>query len=65
MADQKKKKVVRRRPRPTNAVQFTVWNATGAPVSEDAIKSIEQAIETVTLQLFNDGQRLLTQTNRS
>ena len=63
MAEQKKKNV-RRRPRPTNAVQFTVWNATGAPVPEDAIKSLEAAIEKVSLELFNDGQRLLTQTTR-
>lgn len=60
---EKKKSQKPRRPRPNHAVQITVWNANGGPVSDAAVRSIEEAVERVTLELFNDGQRLLTQTN--
>ena len=53
-----------RRPRPANAIQITIWDVTGATLSEDAVKSLEAAVERATLELFNGGQRLLTQTNR-
>lgn len=58
----KKKKRPSRRPRPSNAVQITVWSANGAPLPQDTVRSLEEAVERVTLELFNDGQRLLTQT---
>jgi hypothetical protein len=53
-----------RRPRPANAIQITVWDVTGATLPEDAVKALESAVERVTLELFNEGRRLLTQTNR-
>lgn len=46
-------------------VQFTVWSANGGPLPESAIARIEEAIEHVTFELFNDGVRVLTQTNRA
>lgn len=58
----KRKKRPSRRPRPNNAVQITVWSANGSPVPQDTIRSLEEAVERVTLELFNEGQRLLTQT---
>jgi hypothetical protein len=58
-----RKKRPSRRPRPSNAVQITVWSASGSPLPQDTIRSLEEAVERVTLELFNDGQRLLTQTN--
>ena len=60
---EKKPQKKARRPRPNHAVQITVWNANGGPVSDAAVRSVEEAVERVTLELFNEGQRLLTQTN--
>lgn len=60
---EKKKASKPRRPRPNHAVQITVWNANGGPVPDAAVRSLEEAVERVTLELFNEGQRLLTQTN--
>ena len=60
----KKKAPAKRKPRPTRAVQFTVWNANGGPVPESVIKEIEDLLQRTTLTLFNDGVRLLTQTNK-
>lgn len=61
---EKKKSTRPRRPRPANAIQITVWDATGATLNEDTVRSLEESIERVTLELFNEGQRLLTQTTR-
>ena len=61
MPEPKKKS---RRPRPANAIQITVWDVTGSTLPEDAVRSLEAAVERVTLELFNDGRRLLTQTTR-
>lgn len=65
MAEAKKKAPVKRKPRPVNAVQFTVWNVTGGPVPESIIKEIEDTIQRSTLVAFNDGVRLLTQTTKA
>ena len=53
-----------RRPHPANAIQLTVWDISGATLPEEVVKSLEAAIERVTLEFFNDGRRLLTQTTR-
>lgn len=63
MSEATKNKKNTRRPRPNHAVQITVWSANGGPVPDAAVRSLEEAVERVTLELFNDGQRLLTQTN--
>lgn len=60
---EKKKASKPRRPRPNHAVQITIWSANGGPVPDAAVRSLEEAVERVTLELFNEGQRLLTQTN--
>lgn len=57
----KKRKPNTYRPR-SRAVNVSVWSANGAPVPDDVIAEIEQAIEAITLQAFNKGHRLLTQT---
>lgn len=63
MAEKTQKKRTRR-PRPANAIQITVWDATGSVLPEDTVRSIEEAVERITLELFNEGRRLLTQTTR-
>lgn len=68
MADNKtptKKAPAKRKPKPTNAVQFTMWSVNGGPVPESVVKDIEAAIQRYTLEAFNDGVRLLTQTNKA
>lgn len=64
MAEEAKKKTRKPRPRPTQAIQFTVWSANGGPVPDKVIQKIEDAIQGVTLEVFNDGHRILTQTIR-
>ena len=59
------KKPRKPRPRPSRAVEFTVWNANGGPLPEEAVKKIEEAITTATFELFNDGIRVLTQTTKA
>lgn len=53
------------RPRPTKAVDFTVWATNGEPLSDLAVKKIEDAIQVAQVELFNDGIRILTQTSRA
>jgi hypothetical protein len=60
-----KKAPVKRKPKPTNVVQFTVWNVNTGPVPESVVKDIEEAIQRLTLMAFNDGVRLLTQTSKA
>ena len=52
------------RPRPPKGVAFTVWSLNGGPLTDDIIEKLETAIETVKLEFFNEGHRLLSQTNR-
>jgi len=47
-----------------SAVNFSVWSTNGGPISEEAIRQLEEALETAKLRLFNDGHRLLSQTTR-
>lgn len=53
------------KPKPINAVQFSLWSVNGGPVPENVIKDIEGAIQRYTLEAFNDGVRLLTQTSKA
>jgi len=52
------------KPPPMSAVNFSVWSTNGGPISEEAIRQLEEALETAKLRLFNDGHRLLSQTTR-
>ncbi len=65
-ATEKKKSPAKRkpRPRPVQAVLFSVWSANGGPLAEAAVEKIQDAINTVQVELFNDGIRVLTQTNK-
>lgn len=69
MAEQseQKKKVAKRkpRPRPTSAVQFTVWADNGQPLTDAVVAKFEEAIQAAQFELFNDGFRVLTQTNKA
>jgi len=57
--------LTKRKPhRSTNAVSFTVWTVNGGPVSQEAVEKLEAAIEKILFERFNDGERLLTQTNK-
>lgn len=58
------KKQRKPRPRPTNAMAFTVWQENGSPIPAAAQAKIEEALQRVQFELFNDGIRLLTQTTR-
>lgn len=53
-----------RKPKPTQAVQFTVWAVNGGPLSDDVVTKVEEVLEKTLFELFNDGHRLLTQTTR-
>lgn len=53
------------RPRPTNAIQITIWSMDGSPVPEIAVEDFESALQVVKVELFNKGYRLLTQTTKS
>lgn len=64
-ASKKTKKPARKpRPRPTNALAFTVWAENGAPLSPAVVQQFEDAIQRVQFELFNDGTRVLTQTTK-
>jgi len=60
-----KKAPVKRKPKPVNAVQFSLWSVNGGPVPASVIIDIEDAIQRYTLEAFNDGVRLLTQTTKA
>jgi hypothetical protein len=68
MAEQVEKKVAKKRkprPRPINALQFSVWSDNGSPLPESAQAQFEAAIQAVQVALFNEGIRTLTQTSRA
>ena len=47
---------------PASAVSISVWSVNGSPMTEEAKKEIEEAVENTVLRLFNEGHRLLTST---
>jgi hypothetical protein len=66
MAEKTVKKPARKpRPRPTHALDFTVWSVDGAPLAPPVVAKFEAAIQAVQVELFNDGIRLLTQTTKA
>lgn len=72
MAEQTEKKSAKRkpssrprRPRPTNAVQITLWSDNAGPLPEPVVAQFEEALQKVQVGLFNEGIRVLSQTNRA
>ncbi len=61
---QQKKPKKPSRPR-VQAVQFSVWSVSGGPLPEAAMKIIEAKFQEGVIDAFNNGYRVLTQTNRS
>ncbi len=57
-------KETKKRVRPTNGVAFTVWSMNGGPLPEDVVAKMEEALDGVKFEFFNDGLRLLSQTTR-
>lgn len=64
MAEERKRTTRKPKPRPTHALAFTVWAENGAPLPPATQSRIEDAIERVQFELFNEGTRILTQTTR-
>ena len=63
MAETKKK----RKPRvvPKRAINISVWSVNGDPIPSDILDAIENAVTREVLSAFNQGYRLLTQTNKA
>lgn len=65
MAEPTKKPVKRKpRPKPTTAIDFTVWAVDGSTLPESVTAEFEAAIQAVQVKLFNEGVRTLTQTTK-
>jgi len=58
------KKTTRKKPG-KRAIHISVWSMNGSPVPEEILTNIEDAIEKEKLLAFNQGHRLLSQTNRA
>lgn len=48
----------------SSGVQVSFWTLNGSPLTEDIIEQVESAIERVSIELFNQGIRVATQTTR-
>ena len=64
MSEEKTARKRKPRPRPVRAVSFSVYSANGEPLTEETVKRVEEAMEKVTFELFNEGIRLLNSTAR-
>jgi hypothetical protein len=64
MADKKPPVKRKPRPKPTTALDFTVWAVDGSTIPEAAVAEFEAAIQAVQVKLFNEGVRCLTQTTK-
>lgn len=53
-----------KRRKPTQAVDFSVWAVNGGPLSDEVVTKLEEGFERLLFELFNEGHRLLSQTNR-
>lgn len=59
------KKPVRKKSKPISAINFSVWAVNGGPLDEEVVTKIEASLEASIFELFNEGHRLLTQTNKA